>query len=221
MADVLENKHLRSQNRLFPDTRLVGVIVRIAHNVEIYPQSWTDLNFKRWLMANLETAAVICEKYLPRQLRSGDPYTDFWEKEIAQQRAASIRALKKLIISPASDTREKFMAHAASALQSVASGNWENLERSEPDRAQTPRVWRSRLINFARAIIVSLLPWLLFWLIQQTSFAIDDPLSGYLKIGALVWTILSLLSAFDPTFSAKIGATKDIWSLLLGKNQNK
>lgn len=170
--------------------------------------------FKRELMSRLERIAVTIEHYLYRKLPSGDVATDTWYREMVKQVAATFREQKKWILSPKPDTRDQFIRCLADSLVCVASGNWDGLERTEPQKFSVPKLWRSRVVILLRTLLIGSAPLSVLWVVQQTPLALKEPTSQYVAIGGLIWAMLTLIAALDPLFRDKIIALKDVVQLL-------
>jgi len=164
-------------------------------------------------MSELEEVATRIEYDLPRRLRAKDDATDAWFRNATAEMAAAFRALKKWVLTPMVDTREQFIAYIATSFTSVASGDWHNLERTKLEKV-SGQVWRIRLVELLRTLLVATIPLLVLMIIQQTQLALEGAPAEYVTAGVLIWAALTLISVFDPLFGEKIDALKDVAQLL-------
>jgi hypothetical protein len=100
VATQLEYALRRGRSSLYPDAVLVTGLAAILSMVERESAKWTNLDFKRQLMSEIEVVAVCIERDLPHRLRTGDVTTDAWVRERVRQMAAALRGLKKWISTP-------------------------------------------------------------------------------------------------------------------------
>ena len=207
--------------KLYPDAAIVHVFLMLLSTLERKRMMWTDVSVKKELMVYLERIAAYMENYLPRRIHSHNGSTDAMIKNSAEQIATSIRNFAKWIFTPKQDTLEQFMSHAASCLVYTARGNWDSLERMEPEKlAYREPVWK-RIKSLLRALFIAAIPILVLFLLIKFSL-IKEPALTYLSIGSYVWAALSLLSHLDPSYSTKLTAIKDISQLFFpGRKKNE
>jgi hypothetical protein len=194
---------------LYPDVVLVTGLVTILSLVEREWAKWTNIDFKRQLMAEVETVALCIERDLPRRLRTGDVTTDVWLRDRVQQMATALRGLKKWVSTPMPDTRDRFVEEVARSLVCAASGDWDGLSRAEPEKLSGPQL-RSYVLRVVRVLLASALPAVALWLLHQTRFAPRGEIAQYATVGVFLWAVFSVLSAFDPNFSTTASTVKEI-----------
>jgi hypothetical protein len=201
-----------------PDALLVDRLIKLLFIADQRPKWWTSLDAKREMLSTLEEAAICFERFIPRRLRTGDFSSDTWVKETSAQIAAALRSLKKWIVTPKTDTNERFVARIASTLQNSVGGDWDSLERIDPEKVPELRLLRFRARAFLRTIFISALPLSLVLIVQKTPLALSDSLVGYAKVGGLLWAAIALLSVLDPLYESRM---KDLTQFIpfLGKKK--
>lgn len=207
----------------YPLPILVDTLITLLHDAESAGDNWVLLEYKRRQILYLERAAKCIEYYFPRRLQSGDVITNTWMKETARQFAAALREKKKWILVPKKDTTDYFVKSIASVLICVVSGDWDALERAEPEKLSLPEARRVILVVLAgilRAVLIAGLPILGFWVLQQTSLAFTGIVREYMIIGLFIWDLLTFVILLDPNFNTKISALKDILSLVFPTKVN-
>lgn len=210
IAEIFYIRWLRNR---FPDILVVDTLLTTLSQVENNPKKWTETEFKEELLFYLEDLARLFANHIPKRLRSGDPTTEIWFKNIVKEIAAHCRGLKKWILTPKKDTLSYFTKEVSEALVNTINGDWDKLKRSNPQKlTRSERV--SYLLNILRSLIVAILPFLIFEGVQRTSSALDDPSADYVKIGTLIWAVISFMMALDPLFNQKIETLKNVTSLL-------
>jgi hypothetical protein len=70
---------------VYPEFVVSDTLVTMLHRLEHERSGWNELEYKNWLPLALEDVAVCLERYLPRQLRSGDQSSDLWTRAAFQQ----------------------------------------------------------------------------------------------------------------------------------------
>lgn len=209
---------IRYERRVFywmPDSLVVTRLLRVLVRIERQPNRWADLAFRRNMISDLEDVALCIEVYIPRRVESGNRVLNVAFRQEAEQMAAAVRNLAKWIVAPKPDTQRQFIERVSSNLVSAIRGNWGDFERVEPERIPSVQAWRSRLGALLRVILIGLMPGTVLWVVQSSpALALSDPIAEYAKAGALLWALLSVFVALDPLFGTKLGALKDISSLL-------
>ena len=83
----------------------------------------------------------------------------------------------------------------------------------------TPQPWYVRVLRVAQTLSVALLPALGLMIYLRHKPRADVP--EYVIQGVTLWAVLHLLAAFDPYWSAKVAAFKEVTQSfpLLGRNK--
>jgi hypothetical protein len=203
---------IRRHEAMFPDSAIIARLSKLLHTIESKPNKWTEISYKQELLMSLERLAVCTERCLPRKLRSGDLITDTWMKERSGNIAQTYRRWKQGILTPMPDTREALLSHLGSTLFSVASGNWDSVERTPVDASAREKLWHVKIIESARTILTgSLISG--FVLCVQRLPGIHVPF-GLIYLGP-AYAILSLVSLLDPTISTKFEFFKTIKDIVM------
>ncbi len=197
-----------------PIVLLIDDLISILISIEDDHAGWVSLESKQRQLLWLEEAAKCIQDYLPRRLRCGDIVTDAWQKETTKQFAAALREKKRWLLTPKRDTYEYFVRSIAFTLICISDGNWDSLERREPEKPSFSQVWQSRIFVLLRAFCVALLPVVGFWVIQWTPLALKGTAHDAVAVGVFIWASLTFIALLDANFSTKISAIKDITSLL-------
>jgi hypothetical protein len=205
----------RRAQRIYTGTFLVTEFFSALADVEgTTARDWADINFRKKVIARLEKVATCVERVIPAQMRSGNPATDQWLSESAEEMAAGVRALAKWVMTPKADTREQLVTRLASNLVHAARGDWDGFERAKPERLSRPDLIRTRGANLLKAAALASIPILVLLAVKRLGLAPDGTVLTYLTVGGYVWAALTLLSGLDPAYGAKITAIKDITGFL-------
>ncbi len=188
---------------------ITGQLIEILSDVENSCAVWAGTEFKCKIMGKLERVATRLEHDLPRQLRSGDEFTDHWIMETGQQLAATLRKQKQSLIMSTPSTRNQFMEKIATFLIHFASGNWDELERNPPNSLSRPQIFRSRILRLISGILKAIPPAL--WLIWPFTSVAQDlrsqiPSETALSITfiAILWILTIFLEIFDPDYLKRL-----------------
>ena len=134
--------------------------------------------------------------------------------------AAFFRALKTWILVPKSDTRLQFKAQIQHSLVCALNGEWDGLQRIEPEKISPFKAWKAKLNIIFRALIAGVIPPLVLLVIQRTPLAVKGMLADYLAFGVIIWMVLTLISVLDPSYSEKVSTLKNIASVLSGAGRS-
>lgn len=221
---------------------IIEELMSILLYEETQADSWTDFYHKGAQLTKLERVAFLIEKYLSLQLLSHvidtnsqiypllpkgeyepalltarqDRATTSWIKENMKQVAAALREKKKWILTPKKDTRENFIRSIASTFTCFVEGDWDTLERTEPMKLTSGQL-RHNIATFLlkafRTVVVAALPFVCFFVIQQTPYAITGPILNVVVTALTLWGLSVIGHAINPNFSSTITNIKNIQSL--------
>lgn len=203
----------KHRNSHIPDSLIVDTLLAILDDVENCPHDWGKLREKRYLISKIETAANVMQHDLAKQFHTSDQTTNIWFSQTSLQIAAYLRSYKKWILTSKPDTRDYFISQLAQDLIAAISGDWDGFKKETPAHITRPeRLFM--LLAFVRLILLAILPFGVMWLVQKTPLALQDPIVEYAKLGTIIWSMLTFISAFDPTFVTKISAIKDLTDII-------
>jgi hypothetical protein len=75
-----------------------------------------------------------------------------------------------------------------------------------------------RLITLARTVIVSIIPLACIIGLRYTDLKLSPGLTGWAVVIALAWAAITLVSAVDPLYKARLGDFRDLISAIRGKD---
>lgn len=203
--------------RTIPQSYVIYHLLLVLYNVETQKQNWAKLHLKRRVLSNLEEASICIEKYIPDTLTSGDPSTDFWFASETTQIAASIRLLKKWILNPRPDTRDLFLTKIAGLLTHIIQGDWDKLERVEPEKVSYTNILRQQVLSRLNVLVIGYLPARGFALFQKTPIAMTGGISSNVRSIIFAWAALHTIMAFSPTYQSTLTHLKEVVTLLTNK----
>lgn len=210
---------IRLQKTYYPDADIIHGLVTILSIMQNNSVHWSDVSVRSKLLENIESVAFCIEHFLYKKLKSGDLSTDIWFEQTTKKIAASLRLKKTWILTPRNDTANHFTKNISDTLISIANGDWDSLEKAEPEKIGTRTLWKDRLKDIGKVLFIGFSPIITLWFIQNSPLAISKPLSDYAIAGSLLWALFTSITTFDSSFSLKIDALKEIANLLpsLGK----
>lgn len=206
---------IRLRKTYFPDAVIVHGLVNILFEIDTSSLHWTDVFVRKKIIMEIEEVALCIQFDLYKRLKSGDSIADKWFERITHEIAAALRAKKYWLLTPKADTRLFFSENITNTLISIANGNWDMVEKIEPEKISTQQKWKERLGNTAKVLIVGGAPMGLLWLIQNSPLALSEPVSDYAIGSAILWILFTAITTFDPLFGTKIDALKETINLLL------
>jgi hypothetical protein len=176
--------------------------------------------FKRQLAAQLEQIAVRLEREIVRELRSGDVETDQWLTRQWREMATATRALKRDVLLSTEGARSHLEEQLVKMFSAATLENWDEFPRAHPKTLTRPEKIR-RIREFAAVLARAGLPFLILWLLQQTSLRFDGRELNYARGVAIAWAALTLLALLDPLFDAKISAMTSLTGLFPGRSKKE
>ena len=191
--------------RTHPDALVVDSLLRTLARLERSAERWSQLTFKCEVMAMLEEVATRLEM-VARRLRGRDAATDAWLTQRGEEMSAGMRAEKKGLLSAGVKHRERLVSVVGDSLVHSATGDWELMRRTSPEKVSKPR----RTAEAAQTVLVGLLPAALVFSVQQTSYAFEGGLKDYATFAAVLWLVLVLLVRIDPLFSQHLEGLKGL-----------
>jgi hypothetical protein len=216
---VVLNKrdHLRA-----PQAYVAYRLLRSLYLLNRAGAQWAEPDFRARAVADIAFAADIISKNLFRPFQVGDRRTLAWREQQSLRIGAALMEKQKWLITPKQDTREILTRDLSQAILDIVSGNWDQLELSDqitdnggdiPNRRT--RIMRG-ILNITRTLCVAFSPAFIYVVAEKLNFVgdISPPMSGYVKIGLLVWVALSLMFMIDPSFREKITAMREAAQLL-------
>lgn len=205
---------LRLVRRFYPETFIVHELVRIIAELDCESKSWMSVGFRHQIIYSIEGISSCVERDLSRALRSGDKATDLWLRKTTSRIASALRQKKKWLLTPKVDTQVYLYNYLVDYLIQLVSGDWDSLEQEEPIVVSVKQIWVEQVGNVFRVLFVGGTPIILLWLIQNSRLALNAPFDDYAIIGTLLWAIFTAITTYDPLFSAKISAVKDVINLV-------
>lgn len=205
---------LRLLRHYYPDSFIAHKLIKIIAELDDKSKSWISVEFRSQLIYEIEEISSCIEKDLSRALRSGDKVTDVWLKKTTICIASSFREKKKWILTPKVDTRDHLYNNLRDSLINFVIGNWDLLEQEEPMATSAKQIWIEQIRNLFRVLFVGGIPIILLWLIQNSVLALKTPFDNYAMIGTLLWAVFTMITTYDPLFSTKISALKDVMNLV-------
>lgn len=197
---------------LFPIAIVVERLSDTLIGLEKYSNRWTELEFRRDLINRLGKVARLIEFSVPKQLECSDDYINRWSKQSFKKIAATFRSLNKWVITPQQKTYDDLMALLARYLELIILGRWGEINQTELEQITLTKKGWAILRGILSGTIVGLVPLLVILIAQGIGVEIEKNVFDYLKIGAIIWAVLSIASTLDPQFKDKVGYFKDLTS---------
>jgi hypothetical protein len=142
-------------------------------------------------------------------LGSGD-----WLARRAAGWAEAIRHIQRQVIAPIPGGQGKVEALLAHEIRCLVTGDLGALTWREPPPPPSPRATiRRRAVSAVRATVVAALP-LAAVLAAQPLVHSSPAVFGWARIATAVWALLYVLLSIDPAMRDKIGAARDLASLI-------
>ena len=216
---TLEAWRDRSLTAAEPDATATDAILRLLHRSRSAP-GWQRSAMRAAMLADLERLARAVDGGFAGLMRSGDRSTDAWVRDRAAGAGAAVRRLKRWVITPLADTRERLRERLAADLVALAQGRWDDLERAtgEPDPlARTP--WRTTVRSLVRVTVVALGPGLALWACRRLDPSAAAALPAWAPAACLLWAVVTVLLAVDPSLPDRTRAVRGVLDTIAGRGK--
>jgi hypothetical protein len=214
------------KNSHHPVEVIIHNLILTLREVETESINSINLEVKLRQVLRMEVVAHCFEYYLFEQLASGDIITDGWLRKMTKEMALAIREKKRWLLTPTNNNQEEFLNRIVSVLICVIKGNWDAIERMEPEKLtdglpSLPPLRRPWVVNLLKTVAIAILPVLGFSLVQWSPWAIKGPFLDYMVIGLFIWVFLVFVSTLDPNLSNRLSILKNLRDLLSSSNNSK
>lgn len=190
----------------YPEEGLIDMLIQVLSLIKEMPDHLREDEVNN-ILSKLEWIALRLEYSLPRKFPSYDTGTDAWLKKHSLEMAAGIRQLKKCVLIPRKENRERLISELSMRLVNAADGDWYLFERMDP---LNPPSWSNiRVLNMLRRFIAAIFPLLIVCLISISPIKLSDTIMGYIVAGSIGWAALVVLSWLDPDYQEKIDTFMD------------
>jgi hypothetical protein len=148
----------------------------------------------------IESAAVAIETGMVKGSRTADPLTSVWFSLRMSQIAASVRDLKKWVLTPKEDTRLHLQKKLAGLFIQVIEGRWDEMPSQQDNLTKNTHL-TAKLA--ALGVALAVVAFLAFLAAQHWA----TPLNAYGFLSLIPWFLLIIFALFDPE---KLKTLKDV-----------
>jgi hypothetical protein len=206
----------RYMSARIPLNCLAFYLIRSVHRLEQGAAIWSLPQERGRTIADIENAARIVEQHLFRLLMTTNRSIAEWRQNHARMVANALYEKEKDLIVPAAETRGRLSRDLTRMLVNALNGNWDEFETAD----NPPMTWVQRykmVIAVTKDAVVAVLPSGLFITARHWSLIdVPSPVADYITAGLLLWGVVSVISAIDPTLRDKISTMKDALSIVPG-----
>lgn len=187
-----------------PECIVVRRCLNLLFVVDSQQRHWPELLWRKRISVLLEGIAQSIESCGTTSARRiGDAGSSFWIESEFRRVAAAIRDQKKWLLLPKPDTREQFWKASAAFFLSFVNCDWDGLPKLDSPRLSRKQIVTG-IVRRSIGVFASVgLPGLLIWAIQRSTLALANPVRDYVLGFYLLWILVVLLSAFDPSFGTR------------------
>lgn len=196
----------RKMSRRYPEAVVITQLIQALSLVNGKPEQKLGNDIKKELLVRLEHIAYRLEKDLIRKLPSCDIGTNVWSQRCGHQMATGIRLLKRCVLIPKKERRERFVATLGTRLVNAADGDWGLFEQVELSTVST---WSSRGLLIMRRFIALAFPLMIVGIIVIIPIKLSDTVMGYIFAASIGWAAITILTWLDPDYHEKIDAFKE------------
>lgn len=187
--------------------RLAELVSQASKARTTAPLAWRR-NFMLW---RLEVTARLLERDVLKQIPVLDSQTAKWLGQRLTGAGESLRNAKKHVLSPTGASWDHLYRLLNQQLTAVATSNWGNLAWRKP-ATEPPRSRGQKALNAARLIAIAVLPVASLGILGIW-IRLDTALLSWIWIAAVLWAVVTVLSALDPAVRDKIETIRSIATL--------
>jgi hypothetical protein len=205
---ALEGRREKTRRR-HPDAALAIDLLSVLTRLRRAGPRPGDVRTRKAVLTSLESAAQTVQRDFPLVVRGGDAATDLWWADRSVKIAAALRDFKKHILNPAERSWEQVADQVRSMLVHAATGEWGRLPVAASEPLKSPGLGK-KLFNIARAIFVAGFPLGVLWLLRVIHLEPEPPFFEWFKLAAILWAIISLLTAMDSETGSRLALIRDL-----------
>ena len=200
-----------------PDAAATDAILRL---LDCSRSGWRRSATRAAMLADLERLARAVDGGFARRMRSGDQSSDAWVQDQAGRAGAAVRQLKRWVVTPLADTRERLRERLTADLVALAEGRWDPLERADGGSGTLarPPLWAT-VRSVARTVGVALVPWAALWAYRRIDPAGASALPAWAAVGCALWGVVVLALAADPALPDRTRAVRGVLDTLAGRGK--
>lgn len=207
---------LEDADNKYTATELIGSLAYLLHRLVTYPAQIRDLAFKSELARDIEAAAVILQRKIPKTLALRDlsAKADFQDR--CNSSATALRAVEVKIAVSGESALDDIKKTIAQYVIAIATGNYAML----PD-ADTPSLQeRRRKLHFyvAKSLASAFAPIFLLTVARHFGLSLSGQYSN-LAVGiTLLWATFIIVSLIDPLFKSRLAEIQRVASTFRRKS---
>lgn len=198
---------------------LIKWLIILLSNIELNPSKWNELPFRMQLAHQVEHVAIIFDRDVAKFWRSSDLLLNQWISSQIHLISAEVRGLKKWLITPRSDTREHLAWRLRDLLVCIADNNWDGIPRQVSENILSENPWRPRIWRTVTVLTTALVPIGAVWALERFGAFPNESARSYFVFGAFLWMAVTIITALDPLYAAKLDAIKSVLPLV-GKKKD-
>jgi hypothetical protein len=202
----------RSRERKYASTIFIfGLAYTLSSLVE-RPHRIRDLDFKATLARDIESVAICLQDLIPRFIALPDPAGRSRLEEKCRSAAAALRALEVDIAVSGERALDNINRVIARYIIAAATGNYASLPDA-PFPSRTERKIKV-LAQASRSLAIALIPLACLVGARCIGLGLSSTFNNWAIAVALIWSVITILSAIDPHYKSRIAEMKDVMSLL-------
>ncbi|MGW4120951.1 hypothetical protein [Nocardia sp. NPDC004711] len=173
----------------------------------------SSLSTRRYFSITLEKMASNFESSIPRALRLRiHPHDSSFQRMLSI--ANYIRSLKVWVAFPQQGTAQAMADELSILISAIATQMYHYLPIDPVEEPLVKTKWHLQIAKFFGSILAAITPLAALFIVRLGGIELDNKITAVWTIAGSVWIVIYAISLFDPKYSEKISAAKEIISIV-------
>ena len=199
-----------------PDTVIISMLVGLIHDLGSRPLRFGDVRFKADVCHTLQNASSYLQNAIPRVMKISDDAMNRTLKEQLNSSATHLRQMQLWVVFANEKTADDLRDGITYYINAVALGQYDLLPTATSAVPRSNRI--HTIASFSRAILVALIPIGCIIGARYAGLSLSTQFTGWAIVVAITWAAITLISALDPLYKARLTDVRDFISVFRGKD---
>lgn len=184
--------------------------------------NWHSVESKVEILSKIETIAAMLGTHFPRVLSPGDAASHEALRHKGERCAAAVRQWNMWVITPMNSTQGELIKKLKDLLLVIVDGEWDRLPEADPINVSRKVGLLYGVGYWLTTLAIAVTPIVVLLLVRVLQMEPDGTTAGLLKVGAVIWAVLTVLSRLDNEAETKLAMLKALSGIswLPGKSKS-
>jgi hypothetical protein len=195
---------------------IVNTLVDVLKTIVRKTSRSNDMATRARICNRLQYAAIYLEEGIPYALALPDPSTRQALQRKLTSAAAYLREIQLWVALAKDEAQNDTRDAVAHYIELIVQGKYGSLPDGTLTRLEGSKV--SKLVGFSRTLAVAILPFGCLIGAQYAGLKLSSDFTGWAIVIALAWAAITLISAIDPLYKARLKDMQDLIAAVRGKD---